>query len=271
MDSELADKKKRLDAALRRSRPLAVAFSGGVDSSLLVAAAVEALGDGVTAFTVHAPIHSRREVAQAVDTAVRLGVRHVVVPFDGLDEPEFVANPPNRCYVCKKIVFGEIRRRAAALGLPHLAHGANLDDLGDYRPGLKAAEEMGVLAPLVEAGMTKADIRALSRAMGLPTWDRPSMACLASRIPYGRPITAAVLQMVETAEEALQDMGFAGCRVRHHGEIARIEVSGRDVERLAREDTRQAVVARLRAIGFTHVALDLEGYTQGSLNRVLEP
>ena len=271
MDSKLADKRRRLEDALRRSRPLAVAFSGGVDSSLLVAAAVEALGDAVTAFTVHAPIHSRREVAQAVDTAARLGVRHVVVPFDGMDAPEFVANPPNRCYVCKKIVFGEIRRRAAALGLPHLAHGVNLDDLEDYRPGLKAAEEMGVLAPLVEAGLTKADIRALSRAMGLPTWDRPSMACLASRIPYGRPITAAVLQMVETAEEALQDLGFAGCRVRHHGEIARIEVPGRDVERLAREDTRQAVVARLRAIGFTHVALDLEGYTQGSLNRVLEP
>ncbi|HSV91841.1 MAG TPA: ATP-dependent sacrificial sulfur transferase LarE [Desulfobacterales bacterium] len=270
MDSKLADKRRRLEDALRRSRPLAVAFSGGVDSSLLVAAAVEALGDAVTAFTVHAPIHSRREVAQAVDTAARLGVRHVVVPFDGMDAPEFVANPPNRCYVCKKIVFGEIRRRAAALGLPHLAHGVNLDDLEDYRPGLKAAEEMGVLAPLVEAGLTKADIRALSRAMGLPTWDRPSMACLASRIPYGRPITAAVLQMVETAEEALQDMGFAGCRVRHHGEIARIEVAGCDVERLAREDTRQAVVARLRAIGFTHVALDLEGYTQGSLNRVLE-
>jgi uncharacterized protein len=270
MDSELADKRRRLDEALRRSRPLAVAFSGGVDSSLLVAAAVEALGDGVTAFTVHAPIHSRREVAQAVDTAVRLGVRHVVVSFDGLDDPEFVANPPNRCYICKKIVFGEIRRRAAALGLPHLAHGVNLDDLGDYRPGLKAAEEMGVLAPLVEARMTKADIRALSRAMGLPTWDRPSMACLASRIPYGRPITAAVLQMIETAEEALQDMGFAGCRVRHHGEIARIEVAGRDVERIAREETRQAVVARLRAIGFTHVTLDLEGYIQGSLNRTLD-
>jgi pyridinium-3,5-biscarboxylic acid mononucleotide sulfurtransferase len=271
MDSELEEKGKRLRAVLRRCRPLAVAFSGGVDSTFLVAAAVEVLGEGVTAFTVHAPIHSRREVAQAVDTAVRLGVRHVVIPFDEMDAPEFTANPPNRCYVCKRILFGEILRRTAALGLPHLAHGVNLDDLADYRPGLKAAEEMGVLAPLVEAGLTKADIRELSRAMGLSTWDKPSMACLASRIPYGSPITAAVLQMVETAEEALQDLGFAGCRVRHHGDIARIEVPVRDVERLARAETRQAVVARLRAIGFTHVTLDLEGYTQGSLNRMLNP
>ncbi len=269
MDSELQDKSRRLKAILRRSRPLAVAFSGGVDSTFLVAAAVEVLGDEVTAFTVHAPIHSRREVGQAAETAVRLGVRHVVIPFDGMDDPGFAANRPDRCYICKRILFGEILRRTAALGLSHLAHGVNLDDLGDYRPGLKAAEEMGVLAPLVEAGLTKADIRELSRAMGLPTWDKPSMACLASRIPYGRPITAAVLQMVETAEEALQDLGFTGCRVRHHGDVARIEVPARDVERLAREETRQAVVARLRAIGFTHVALDLEGYTQGSLNRAL--
>lgn len=270
MDSELEEKNRRLREALKRCRPLAVAFSGGVDSSFLVATAAAVLGDDVTAFTVHAPIHSRREVAQAVDTAAKLGVRHVVIPFDEMGDPEFTANPPNRCYICKKIVFGEILRHAAALGLPHLAHGVNLDDLGDYRPGLKAAGEMGVLAPLVEAGLTKADIRELSHAVGLPTWDRPSMACLASRIPYGRPITAAVLQMVETAEEALQDLGFAGCRVRHHGEIARIEVAGRDVERIAREETRQAVVARLRAIGFTHVTLDLEGYIQGSLNRTLD-
>jgi uncharacterized protein len=147
--------------------------------------------------------------------------------------------------------------------------GVNLDDLGDHRPGQEAAAARGARFPMVEAGLTKADIRALSRALGLPSWDKPSMACLASRIPYGRPITASVLQMVETAEEALQDLGFTGCRVRHHGDVARIEVPARDVERLAREETRQEVVARLRAIGFTHVTLDLEGYTQGSLNRAL--
>jgi pyridinium-3,5-biscarboxylic acid mononucleotide sulfurtransferase len=269
MRSELEEKQRRLQAILRRHAPLAVAFSGGVDSTFLVAAAREALGDGVTAITVHAPIHSRREIAQATETAAALGVRHVVIPLAEISDPGFTANPPERCYICKKIVFGEVQRRAAAMGLPHLAHGVNLDDLGDYRPGLKAAQEMGVLAPLVEAGLSKADIRELSRARGLPTWDRPSMACLASRIPYGHPITPSALGMIEAAEEFLQDLGFPGCRVRHHGDIARIEVPARDVERIAGERTRAEVVARLRAIGFTHVALDLEGYTQGSLNRVL--
>jgi len=267
MTSDPKDKMQQLQRILRGYGPLAVAFSGGVDSSFLVAAARQALGDAVTAITVHAPIHSRREVAQAAETAAALGVRHLVLPFAEMDDPAFNANPPDRCYICKRIVFGEILRRAAAMGLPHLAHGVNLDDLGDYRPGLKAAEEMGVLSPLVEAGLTKADIRALSRTMGLNTWDRPSMACLASRIPYGRPITPGVLAMIESAEEFLQDLGFMGCRVRHHGEIARIEVPAPDVERLVRE--REAIAARLRTLGFTHVALDLEGYTQGSLNRVL--
>ena len=267
MTSDPEKKMQSLLAILRGYAPLAVAFSGGVDSSFLVAAAREALGDAVTAITVHAPIHSRREVAQAAETAAALGVRHIVLPFAEIADPDFTANPPDRCYICKRIVFGEILRRAAAMGLPHLAHGVNLDDLGDYRPGLKAAEEMGVLSPLVEAALTKADIRELSRTMGLNTWDRPSMACLASRIPYGRAITPGVLAMIESAEEFLQDLGFMGCRVRHHGEIARIEVPAPDVERLVRE--REAIVARLRTLGFTHVALDLEGYTQGSLNRVL--
>ena len=269
MNSDLEGKKDRLAAILRRHAPLAIAYSGGVDSTYLVAAAAEALGTGVLAITVQAPIHSRREIAQAVETAASIGVRHVVIPLAEMNDPEFSANPPERCYICKRIVFGEILRRAAAMGVIHLAHGVNLDDLGDYRPGLKAAEEMGVLAPLVEAGLTKSDIRELSRAKGLPTWNRPSMACLASRVPYGRPITPAVLAMIEAAEEFLQDLGFAGCRVRHHGEVARIEVPARDLERMAAEATRGPVVARLRAIGFAHVALDLEGYTTGSLNRVL--
>jgi uncharacterized protein len=180
-----------------------------------------------------------------------------------------VANPPDRCYTCKQLIFGEIIRIAASIGMERVAHGVNLDDLGDYRPGLKAAEEMGVVAPLAEAGLTKADIRALSRRMRLPTWNKPSMACLASRIPYGRPITPEALKMVEAAEEVLQRLGFYGCRVRHHGEVARIEVVPGDLKKTMHPEVRAEILESLRKIGFRHVAVDLEGYVQGSLNRAL--
>jgi uncharacterized protein len=192
-----------------------------------------------------------------------------VVPFAEMAAPGFVANPPERCYTCKQLIFGEIIHIAASMGVQRIAHGVNVDDLGDYRPGLKAAEEMGVAAPLVEAGLTKADIRALSRRMRLPTWNKPSMACLASRIPYGCPITPATLKMVEAAEEILLGLGFSGCRVRHHGDVARIEMAARDVGKAVRPAVRSQILKGLKDIGFTHVALDLEGYVQGSLNRAL--
>jgi len=254
-----AKKKKRLISILKTYDSLVVAFSGGVDSTFLLAAAKEALGDRVTAVTADSSIHSRLEIREALETAKALGVRHVMLPLAEMTAPEFVANPPDRCYGCKQIVFGEIMRIAAQMGVQRIAHGVNLDDLGDYRPGLKAAEEMGVAAPLVEAGLTKADIRTLSRRMGLPTWNKPSMACLASRIPYGRPITAQALKMVEASEEVLHDIGFSGCRVRHHGEVARIEMAVRDLNQAMRPEVRSRIIQRLKDIGFKHVAVDLEG------------
>ena len=268
-NSSRTDKKKRLIGILQAYDGLVVAFSGGVDSTFLLAAAHEALGDRVTAVTADSPIHSRREIREALETAKALGVKHVVVPFAEMTDPGFVANPPDRCYTCKQLIFGEIIRIAASIGMERVAHGVNLDDLGDYRPGLKAAEEMGVVAPLAEAGLTKADIRALSRRMRLPTWNKPSMACLASRIPYGRPITPEALKMVEAAEEVLQRLGFYGCRVRHHGEVARIEVVPGDLKKTMHPEVRAEILESLRKIGFRHVAVDLEGYVQGSLNRAL--
>lgn len=266
----IAGKKRRLIEILKSYSTLAVAFSGGVDSTFLIAAAREALGGGVTAVTVDSPIHSRREIREARAIAKDLGVKHIVLPFGEITAPGFATNPPERCYTCKQLIFAEIIRVAASLEIRRVAHGVNMDDLEDYRPGLKAAQEMGVAAPLAEAGLTKADIRALSRKMQLPTWNKPSMACLASRIPYGRPITREALMMVEMAEESLLQLGFDGSRVRHHGAVARIEVAPRDMKKALHREMRAEILKRLKQIGFKHVAVDLEGYVQGSLNRAIE-
>jgi uncharacterized protein len=259
-----------LISILTRYDSLVVAFSGGTDSTFLLAMAKEVLGDRVTAVTADSSIHSRREIREALETAKALDVRHVMLPLTEAAAPQFVANPPERCYHCKQLVFGEIMRIAAQMGMQRLAHGANLDDLDDYRPGLKAAEEMGVAAPLVEAELTKADIRALSRRMGLPTWNKPAMACLASRIPYGSPITQEALRMVEAGEEVLWNLGFSGCRLRHHGKVARIELAPQDLKMIFNAPVRAEIVKGLRGIGFSHVAVDLEGYVQGSLNRNID-
>lgn len=266
----LAAKLRKLEEILGRLDGLVVAFSGGVDSTLLLTAARRVLGDRVAAVTAASPVHPGRETASAVALARELGVRHRLVATSEMELPEFVANTAERCYHCKRHVLARISGAARELGCRHVAHGANVDDLGDFRPGLAAARETGALAPLLEAGLTKAEIRRLSRRWKLPTWNRPARACLASRIPYGDPITTEALAMVDAAEEYLEGLGFALCRVRRHGAVARIELDPRGFGRLMRSPRRADIVQKLKSIGFRHVAVDLEGYVQGSLNRALD-
>jgi pyridinium-3,5-biscarboxylic acid mononucleotide sulfurtransferase len=263
----IGTKKTHLIDSLAKLDALLVAFSGGVDSALLLAAAYEALGKRVVAATAVSPIHPRREQEHAVAFARDRGIAHILFQTNELGIPEFVANHPDRCYYCKAALSKKLLRLAGERGIAHVAHGANMDDLTDYRPGLTAAKESGIMAPLMDAGLNKEEIRFLAKEMGLVEWDKPAMACLASRFPYGSPITEEGLQMVEDAETSLSDRGFWGVRVRHHGSVARIEIPAGDIERMMAGETRQEIVARLRQIGFKHIALDLEGYAAGKMNR----
>jgi len=256
----------QLQKSLHALRPLAVAFSGGVDSSLLLAAAVDALGRDVLAVTAVSPLHPRRETQRAIALAGDLGARHLLLCSHEVLQDPFAANSPERCYHCKRDLLGQIWQAVRRRGYVNLVHGANRDDLGDYRPGQRAAQELAVMAPLVDVGLDKGAVRALARRRGLPNWDQPSMACLASRIPHGTPITAARLAQIEAAEEFLQNMGFRGPRVRWHGEVARIECRDGEMHRILSDETRRAIVAHLKALGFRFVTLDLEGYRMGSLN-----
>ena len=265
--TELAAKKQRLMDLLGSYSGLVVAFSGGVDSSFLLAVAKQVLGNRVTAVTAESPVHPLRERQAAADLAKALQVDHIIIQSHEMDLPEFLANPDNRCYICKKHVLGELFEVAASLDIETVAHGVNLDDLADYRPGQQAAEELGVAAPLVDAGLTKEDIRQLSKGMGLPTWNKPSMACLASRIPYGESITPDTLSMVEAAEDFLLELGLKTCRVRHHGSVARIEVDPADFDTVLNSGNRTRILVRFKNIGFVYVALDLKGYEMGSMNK----
>ncbi len=265
----LAQKKQKLLESLRRYPSLGVAFSGGVDSTLLLAAAVTVCGDRVVAMTARSPIHPAHETEAAAQLARRIGARHLILDTDEWAAPAFAVNSAQRCYHCKKILFETMRRCAARENLTALAHGANADDLADFRPGFVAAQEMGVHAPLITAGLTKVEIRRLAREMGLPNWDRPAMACLATRIPYGVEIRRSLLGQIERAEAVLTDVGLDACRVRHHGSLARIEIDVAQMALLMVGTTRQRVVEALRGLGFTYVALDLEGYVSGKMNREL--
>ncbi|MBC7226819.1 MAG: ATP-dependent sacrificial sulfur transferase LarE [Thermoflexales bacterium] len=245
-----------------------VAFSGGVDSTLLLALCREVLGpERVLALTLHSELTPTAERERAADLARFLGVRHIEVSFPALAHPEIVANHPDRCYHCKRAMFGRLLEITRAEGLSALVHGANADDTRDFRPGLRAAEELGVRAPLLEAGLTKAEIRELSRQLGLPTADLPSLACLASRIPYGTPLTPEALARVDAAEEFLRrEWGLRQVRVRDHFPLARLEVPEDDILRLAAPPARREIARRLRELGYRYVALDLEGFRSGSLN-----
>ncbi len=260
-------KKKKLINLLLNAKKIALAFSGGVDSTFLLKSAYDALGDNVIALTARSPLHPAREIEFAIFFSTQLGIRHYIIDTNEVAISSFAQNTSDRCYICKKNLFQEIHEISMGLGIQTIAHGANLDDLDDFRPGFRAAREMGVIAPMIDARMTKNEIRILSKKMGLPTWNRPSMSCLATRIPYTVPITLKILKMIEQAEEIILSSGVRTCRVRYHDTIARIEVLIEDMPKFQNIKFREAIVKQFEKIGFKYVTMDLEGYVPGSLNR----
>ncbi len=254
---------------VRSLRSAAVAFSGGADSTLVAKLARDELGGKAVAVTIDSPMYPESELKGARAVASSIGIEHIVTSVDPFKEKGFVSNPPDRCYLCKTSDLTRIKEIAARHGLKEVVDGSNADDRNDYRPGLKAKRELGVRSPLAEAGIGKADVRRISKALGLPTATKSSSPCLASRIPYGESITKEKLRMIEEAEEFLKAKGFGQVRVRMHGDSARIEVDPREVPRLATPGTRISVTRKLKSLGFTYVSVDLEGYRMGSLNEVL--
>jgi uncharacterized protein len=264
----LSEKYQNLLRLIASHGRVAVAFSGGVDSSLLCRAAKDALGDAALAITMVSPMMPGDDLECAKQIATLVGIPHILVEDNELDEP-IAANPINRCYHCKKIEFGRIAELAREHNIKIVLDGSNIDDESDYRPGLIALGELGVVSPLRLAGLNKAEIRALSKNLGLPTWDKPAAACLGSRIPYGQRITLEKLQSVEKAEQALRSLGFRQCRVRHHDDIARIEVGPEERHRFFDTKVMDEASRLIKAAGYRYVCLELEGYRTGSLNRVL--
>ena len=272
MGTTLLDKYDQLKAMMQELGSVAIAFSGGVDSTLLAKVAHDELGSRMVAVTARLRAVPQAEFQSATTWCAEQGIHHVVVPYDELTIPGYAQNPPNRCYICKRAVFGHILRVAQEQGIQHVVDGSNLDDDGDYRPGMRALAELDIQSPLKECGFTKADVRALSRELSLPTWNMPSAACLASRFAYGESITANKLLRVEQAEQYLRDLGFGQLRVRIHGEqgtLARIEVPQEDLAQLAVPGVRAQVTSRLRELGFTYVCLDLDGFRSGAMNETL--
>lgn len=265
MNRELKDKADNLRRILADMGACVIGFSGGVDSTLLFAMAAEVMGNRALAVTATSLSYPERELKEAYELAEQIGGQHLVIASNELDIPGFSDNPRNRCYYCKKELFGKLREIAEREGIRHLLDGTNIDDANDYRPGKIAAEELRVRSPLEEAGFTKQDIRDLSREMGLPTWDKPALACLSSRFPYGTTITPERISQVSMAEESLRDLGLQTLRVRYHGTVARIELGEEEFER-ATGLLRNEIVRLVKAAGFTYVALDLQGYRTGAMN-----
>ncbi|QAA33393.1 ATP-dependent sacrificial sulfur transferase LarE [Clostridium manihotivorum] len=266
----LKEKFQLLKDIIKEKGSAAVAFSGGVDSTFLVKVAYEVLGDKVIAVTATSSTYPERELKEAIKYAEDMGVKHLIISSEELDIEGFASNPKNRCYFCKKELFTKIKEVAKENAVEYVFDGSNLDDNGDYRPGMQAAKELEVISPLKLAGLTKNDIRELSKELGLPTWDKPSFACLSSRFPYGHKITMPKLKMVDQAEQFLLDMGIRQVRVRHHGEIARIEVSPEERKQFFDIEVMDKIGERFKEIGFTYVTLDMLGYRTGSMNEVLK-
>ena len=262
-------KMEALRATLLGMPPVIIAYSGGVDSAFLAAVAHEVLGDKALAVTAKSPSLAPDELEAAVSLAEQLGVNHRVIETNELERDGYRANSPQRCYFCKAELYGHLTRIAEMEGFSSIANGINADDLGDFRPGLQAGKEHSVRTPLAEVGLTKEEIRSLSREMGLSTWDKPAQACLASRIPYGTPVSVETLGRIGKAEKFLRELGFAQLRVRHHEAVARIEVPPQDFCKFMDDGVRQQVARYFRSIGYAYVTLDLEGFRSGSLNRVL--
>ena len=258
-----------LQQSLKKLGNVAVAFSGGVDSTFLMKVTHEVLADRALAITASSDLFPAREMEAAREFSAANDICHIVYEMDEFAIAGFAENPENRCYLCKKSLFSHFKKIAAEQGIPYLVEGSNVDDDDDYRPGMQAIRELGVISPLRDAGLTKAEIRQLSHEMGLSTWDKPSFACLASRFPYGETITREKLKTIESSERLLFDLGFRQIRVRHHGNLARIEVNPEEMEKLMLHVVRETIFKGIRQAGFTYVTLDLRGYRTGSMNETI--